>query len=165
MVVSDTNIISTFARIDQLDLLRQLFKVPQLHLTPGTYAELQKAVEVGCTFLEPVVEAIEQGQGFELLTLTKDEALELTHLPTSLGAGEKESISVSRHRPKTTLLTNDKRARNYCRAESIPCLDLPELLRALWQRGVCSKQEVRELIQRIETEKGMVLKDKQNILK
>ena len=86
-------------------------------------------------------------------------------LPRSLGAGEADSIAVCLHRPGTRLLTNDKRARNYCREHGIPCLDLPAVLRALWVRRVVAKKKVRELVRQIETERGMVIKNKEEIFK
>ena len=84
---------------------------------------------------------------------------------TSLGAGEAESIAVGLHRPGTPLLSNDKRARNFCRERGIACLDLPGILRAFWTRKVLTKKKVRELIRQIETEQGMVIKNKDEILK
>ncbi len=67
------------------------------------------------------------------------------------------------HRSGTRLLTNDKRARNFCRESSIPCLDLPAILRGLWVRQVMSKEQVRQLLRQIETEQGMVIKNKEAI--
>ena len=77
-----------------------------------------------------------------------------------LGAGEAESIAVCVNRRGTRLLTNDKRARNFCRERAIACLDLPGILRALWVRHVLSKKRVRELLRQIETEEGVVIKNK-----
>jgi predicted nucleic acid-binding protein len=101
----------------------------------------------------------------ELLELTREEILAVPNLPTSFGSGEAESVAVCLHRPGTQLLTNDKRARNYCREKSIPCLDLPGILRALWVRKVLSKKKVKQLLAQIETEQGMVIKNKDEILK
>ena len=86
-------------------------------------------------------------------------------LPGSLGAGEAESIAVCLNRPGTQLLTNDKRARNLCRERAVPCLDLPGILRALWVRQILSKKRVQELLRQIETEEGMVIKNKDEIFK
>ena len=97
--------------------------------------------------------------------MTRAEILALKDLPGSLGTGETESIAVCLHRPGTRLLSNDKRARNFCRERGIPCLDLASILRALWVRKLLTKKKVRELIRQIETEQGMVIKNKDEILK
>jgi predicted nucleic acid-binding protein len=163
MIVADTNILSTFGRVGALDLLRLLCGIDRLHVTPATFNELRRAVEVGCDFLIPTLEAIETASGLDLVELRRDEILASKDLPRSLGAGEAESIAVCLHRPGTRLLTNDKRARNFCREHSIPCLDLPAILRGLWVRHVVSKERVRQLLRLIETEQGMVIKDKDAI--
>ena len=165
MIVADTNIVSTFARVGALPLLVRLLDGERLHITSGTYNELRKAVEVGCAFLEPVLNAIPAQGELNLVELTQEEILALKNLPASFGAGEAESVAVCLHRAGTRLLTNDKRARNYCQEKSIPCLDLPAILRALWVRKVLTKKKVKQLIGQIETEQGMVIKNKEKILK
>ncbi len=165
MIVADTNIVSTFARIGALPLLKRLLEVDRLHITPATYSELRKAIEAGCAFLEPVLAAVASGGDLELVELTRAEILGAKDLPRSLGPGEAESIAVGPHRRGTRLLTNDRRARNFCRERHIACLDLPGALRAFWLRNVLSKKKVRELIRQIETEQGMVIKNKEEIFK
>ncbi len=152
MIVADTNILSTFARVGAIDHLRRLCESDRLHVTPATFNELRRAVEVGCGFLAPILEAIQTGSGLDLVELSREEILGAKDLPRSLGAGEAESIAVCLHRPGTRLLTNDKRARNFCREHSIPCLDLPAILPGLWVRQVASKERVRQLLHLIETE-------------
>jgi hypothetical protein len=42
-------------------------------------------------------------------------------------------------------------------------LSLPTILRGLWMRQVLSKERVRQLVRLIETEQGMVIKNKDAI--
>ena len=85
MIVADTNILSTFARVGEVDLLRQLCKSDRLHVTPATFNELRRAVDVGCEFLRPTLQAIQSGTGLDLVELRRDEILALNDLPRSLG--------------------------------------------------------------------------------
>ena len=165
MTVADTNIVSSFARVGALPLLLRLVEAKHIYVTPGSYQELRRAVEAGCAFLEPVLAAIPSAGDLDLVELTRHEIFAVANLPTSLGLGEAESIAVCLHRPGTRMLTNDKRARNICREHGIPCLDLPAILRALWVRKILSKKKVALLIRQIETEQGMVIKNKDQILK
>jgi len=48
-------------------------------------------------------------------------------------------------------------------APPVSCLDLPAILRGLWVRQVVSKERVRQLLRFIETEQGMVIKNKDAI--
>jgi predicted nucleic acid-binding protein len=165
VIVADTNIVSTFARVEALHLLLKLLEVGRMHITSATFQELNKAIEAGCTFLTPVLDAISLQLELDLVELTEQENLAVRALPGSLGAGEAGSIAVCLNRAGSRLLTNDKRARNYCREKGIPCLDLPALLRAFWVKKVLTKKKVKQLIRRIETEQGMVIKNKEEILK
>jgi len=165
VILADTNIVSTFARVKALPLLVVLLEVDRLHITPATLNELTKGAEAGCTFLTPVLDAISSGGELDLAELTEQEGLAVADMPDSLGAGEAESIAVCLHRAKARLLTNDKRARNHCREKGIPCLDLPGILRAFWLQKVLTKKKVKELIRQIETEQGMVIKNQEEIFK
>jgi len=164
MDIADTNIVSTFARVDSIPLLLDLLKVDRIYVTAATYHELRKAVKVGCDFLKPVVEAIAAGIPIDLIELSRQEILTTNTLPDSLGPGEAESIAACIHRPRTSLLTSDKRARNLCRERTLPCRHLPGILRDLWTRGTTTKSTVKGLIEKIETEQGMVIKNKSAIL-
>ena len=62
MIIADTNIISTFARVGELDKVRQLVNADRLYVTPATFTELRRAVEAGCDFLEPVLAMIADGR-------------------------------------------------------------------------------------------------------
>ena len=57
MIIADTNIISTFARVGALDHVRRLVKADRLYVTPATLNELRRAVEAGCDFLAPTLAA------------------------------------------------------------------------------------------------------------
>ena len=165
MRIVDTNIVSTFARVGSLELLTELPGDDTLYITAATYHELRKAVKVGCHFLLPVVDAVNIGTPVDLIELTRNEILATRSLPDSLGPGEAESIAVCLRRPSVQFLTNDKRAKNVCREHGVGCLDLPAILRALWTKQVISREEVQELVTRIESEQGMVIRNKDEILK
>ena len=139
MILADTNLVSTFARVGALDLVRQAVKADRLYVTPSTLSEIQRAVDVGCGFLASTIEAIQTGVEMDVVELRREEILAVKELPSALGAGEAESIAVCLKRRGARLLTNDKRARNFCRERSLPCLDLPGILRALWVGRVLTK--------------------------
>lgn len=165
MIIVDVNILSTFARVGEVELLQKLFREQVFFLTPASLNEARRAVEVGCDFLRPVMDAVEEGVAFDLIALTREELLLLPSFPASLGAGERESLAVCARRPGTRMLTNDKRARNFCREKGIPCLDLPGILRALWMQGHCSKREIRDIVTEMERREGIVFKDRESIFR
>ncbi len=137
MILVDNNILSTFCRVGQLALLFRIFPKDTLGISPAVYDEAVEAIRLGCAFLEVVPRMVSEGQ-LQIIPLTSEEISAKHSLPRSFGAGDAESVIICRTR-QDTLLTNDRRVRNYCRAEAIPVFDLPQLLRALWENGVVSK--------------------------
>jgi hypothetical protein len=78
-------------------------------------------------------------------------------LPDSLGAGECKSIAVARER-YGTVLSNETRVAHCCRQNQMPCVRLPDILRALWVEGVISWQEVQGLIKELQVKDRMQFK-------
>lgn len=161
MVLFDTNIISTFTLIDEMEQLFALFSGDELGVTPAVYAELVAGLREGRQFLQPAVGMIENGK-LKLVTLKAKEVILQLGLPTSLNAGEAESIALCQSRG-AAFVTNDRRARNFCRTEGIEVFDLAEVLRAFWKLDICSEQQVRRLVNEIEIKEKLVIKGKEEI--
>jgi len=166
MIVADTNILSTFARIQRLELLFAVSEADSLYLVPAVVSELKIGMKRNLNFLQPIIDGLANGTKFFPLALTPDEKNLLVTLPDSLNDGERESIAVCQKRSGTKLLIYDKRAHNYCKANQIPTLDLKLVLRRLWKAGFCTQDDVRFIMDEIEKcEPGMVIKGKEEILR
>ena len=61
MILADTNILGTFARVDALDFLIDLFGQNEIGVAPAVYAELLAGVREGREFLDAAVEFVESG--------------------------------------------------------------------------------------------------------
>ena len=55
IVVMDCDLISSFAKINRIDLLETLFPDAQLVITPSVYNELLKTKEYGFDFLDKII--------------------------------------------------------------------------------------------------------------
>jgi predicted nucleic acid-binding protein len=161
VILPDTNILGTCARVGALDLLLALFAEEDICIVPAVYAELIVGMREGRQFLQRAIELVENGK-LILFTLTTDEVVQRLRLPASLNEGEAECIAVCNSRA-AAFVTNDKRARNFARSLGIEVFDLIEVLRSFWRLGVCSKRRVRQLVADIETKEGMVIKHKEQI--
>jgi predicted nucleic acid-binding protein len=161
MILLDTNILGTFTLIGAMDTLLGLFRKDEVGVVPAVYAELLDGLREKRTFLQTAIDMVESKR-LTLFTLSADEVVQRHHLPTSLDDGEAESITLCQARG-AAFVTNDRRARNFCRSADIEVFDLVEVLRALWKLGVCSKQKVRKMLADIETKEGMVIKPKEAI--
>lgn len=163
MILVDTSILSTFARVEALDLLDLLFRGGSLCVSPAVFREIMDAISQGCSWLGQVPVWLNSGR-LQLVSVTADEVLAAQALPDSLGLGEREAIVLGQAR-QWAFLTNDRRARNYCREVGVEVFDLAGLLRALWMTGVRPKKFVRSLATRMEEGEGIVFKNKEAIFR
>jgi predicted nucleic acid-binding protein len=155
VIVSDTNILSSLASADALDLLAELFHGDTIYIPPAVEQELQVALSYGQAHVERVFQALEAGD-IQRIELTDAERLLMATLPAKLHAGEREGIVICQVR-KHLFLSNDRRAVRYCDANGIETISLAFLLRSLWILRILSQHEVRELIKTMGTVEDLVL--------
>jgi len=82
--VADTDVLSTFARIHRLDILKKLFE--QIIITPSVKSELNKG-KIEIRALNPII-----------ARLTREELKELRKTDIRLDKGERECIVVAKSR-------------------------------------------------------------------
>lgn len=163
MIVIDTNIIGTFAAIEDLELLWEAFPRDDLAIVPAVRIELKAGIEEGRDFLRPVFELLESGK-LLLLEPSTEEENQRYHMPSSLDDGEAESMAICRAR-HAALLSNDRQAIQFCRQKGIQVYDLPALLRSIWKQGIRSADDVRTLITLMETKEGLAIRHVDRIFK
>jgi predicted nucleic acid-binding protein len=120
-VIANTTIISNFASLEALNLLRHCW--PDLHISEQVFTEIQAGLEQGYTFYAGVDQL--------LFPLAKDGWLKLTSMQTEaeriqygnllgkLHHGEASCLAIA-HERKWTFLTDDKTARAAGKRLQIP---------------------------------------------
>jgi predicted nucleic acid-binding protein len=156
VVLTDTNILSTFAKISELPLLTRLFAAEGIGVVPAVYEELLNGVSKGYIALKAAIELIQRRQ-IDLVMPTAEETLEKGALPHSFDEGERETIVIAKSR-SYKILTNERLVRNWCRRAEITYCDLPGILRALWRTNLLTKEQVRRLVTRIEEKDRLVFR-------
>jgi len=159
IVISDTNILSSFAAGNAFSLLFRLFAQTKIYIPPAVLEEVHAALAPGRSYLDGLIEAI-AAQQIVVLPLTLNEADLLPLLPRRLNAGERQAIVLAQRR-QGVLLSNDQRAVRYCEQHGIRSLDLVDILRLLWIRKVTSRREVHELIEQMERIEHLTLTPEQ----
>jgi predicted nucleic acid-binding protein len=111
-VIVDTTVLSNFASIGQLDVLRQLYG--SLAISTDVYDEIQAGLAEGYRFYEGIeqwVEPLAEGGWIHLTSMSHEPELRyFRELPTRLHRGENSSLAIARHRG-WLLLTDDRAAR------------------------------------------------------
>jgi predicted nucleic acid-binding protein len=129
-IISNTTVISNFANIGQLDVLRRLYHV--LCIPTEVYEEISTGLEEGYLFYRDVVSVIypfNETGWLHLAVMDTDELRRFGQLPSHLHKGEAACLAIAEHR-RWVLLTDDSAARTEaarCRIRisgSIGCLVL-----------------------------------------
>jgi predicted nucleic acid-binding protein len=120
-VIVNTTVISNFASIGQLDVLRQLYGA--LAMSTDVYDEIQVDLAEGYRFYEGMeqwVEPLAEGGWIHLTSLSHEQELRyLRELPARLHRGEMASLAIARHRG-WLLLTDDRAARTEATRLGVP---------------------------------------------
>ena len=110
-VISNTTVLSNFASIGQLDLLRRLYQV--LHIPTEVYEEISAGLEEGYLFYQdvlPVIHPFSEAGWLHLTVMETDELRRFGELPCGFHKSEAACLAVAEHR-HWTLLTDDGAAR------------------------------------------------------
>lgn len=157
-VLVDTNILSTFAKIDRLKLLFEIMDREKLYISTSVLQGLDNAKRVWYDFVRLIFEFI-NNEKISVLSLNEEETELYLSLPDSFGDGERESIAISKCRGYI-FSSNENRVKNYCDKNDIKIVDLPTLLRRAWNTGLKEKEKVRDIVEAIEKQDSIIFKDK-----
>lgn len=137
-VITNTTVLSNFAAISQIDLLRRLFT--HLYLPTEVYEEINNGLQEGYQFYTGITDMIYpfNPDGWLRLASFADDAelRELATLPTTLHAAESACLSIARHR-NWLLLTDDQAARKIALQRSIALSGTIGCLVLAVERNIC----------------------------
>jgi predicted nucleic acid-binding protein len=144
-IVIDTDILSMFAKVGAMHILRALLGQGRIVMTPAIHDEITTPLQYGYTYPTEVLTQV------PVTPLTEQiwrEYERLWALRPSLGKGELQAIAFCKAEG-AFFMTNDRVARMFARDQGVQVISLQALLRGLWMSGVHSKDEVRVLLERI----------------
>jgi predicted nucleic acid-binding protein len=112
-ILVNTTVLSNFAAVGRLDLLRSLFRI--VYIAQAVFEEVQAGLDEGYTFyagLETESHPFCEDGWLRLITLEGEEELNLFQsLPRKLHRGEAMSLAIAKHRG-WRFLTDDHAARS-----------------------------------------------------
>ncbi|MCX9011619.1 MAG: hypothetical protein OIN66_10925 [Candidatus Methanoperedens sp.] len=134
--------LSAFAKIGAVDILMELF-ANKIVITPKIYDELSVPVEYGYAYPLNIFSKI------RTITLSEDVIEEYERLKKlTLGRGELEAIAFCK-KNNCIFVTNDKKAREVAKKHGVLVLSLQAVLKAIWKKKIKSKNEVKQILERI----------------
>ena len=163
MVFVDTDILSVFAKIQRLPLLFSVFNQDSFNIAVAVENEIKTGVSKGFQFSQEIMALHSQGR-IETHHPTAADQQFMATLTQTLGAGERESMAICK-RLTATLASNERRVMHHCRANGIHCINLAEILRALWALRILTQADVRKVITEIETKDNLKFRTTDPIFK
>ena len=146
-IIVNTTVLSNFAAIERLDLLRQLYGT--IHIPPEVYQEIRMGLEEGYRFYQGIdrfVHPFVEDGWIYLVGASAEEELHLFEdLFQRLHQGEAACLAIAHHRD-WLLLTDDLAARQEAerlgvrRSGSVGCLVLAV------ERDLCSLEQANRLL-------------------
>lgn len=94
IVISDTNILSSFACANVLSALLQLFQKATIVIPFSVYTEIEQGQQQGRSYLNDVINLI-QDQKIQLFTLSQKHQDIARLLPATFHAGERECMALA----------------------------------------------------------------------
>lgn len=149
-VITNTTVLSNFACIGELDLLRQLYGT--LFISVETYDEIQNGIEEGYSFYVPFEQQISPASESGWIHLTsmsdKEEIRLFIEFPSKLHQGEGLSLAIASHR-NWLFLTDDLDARKTAWTLGVRLSgSLGGLVLAI-ERTLCSQEEANFLLEQM----------------
>jgi len=173
LIVLDCNILSLFAKIDKLDLLKKLFPGKKFILPSAVHKELMDAKDAGYDFPDRVFsilneepEKVTDREWICLPVFSNKETKDFLNLKEtkSLGEGELECISICKNRD-VILLTNDDKAEKEASLQGVRSYNIEALLGLCIDLELLDKERLCDIINRIETKDRVKLRNKELLMK
>jgi predicted nucleic acid-binding protein len=146
-VLVDATVLTNFAAIDRLDLLREY--VEDGRITHAVYDEVQRGIAAGFAFLQRVEEHLNPPHDDGWLRLidleSEEERTFFERIPDWLKAGEATSLAISRHRG-WDFYTDDRRARRFADELGITISGTLGVLVGLVEAGSLTIESANELL-------------------
>lgn len=147
MVFIDADVLSSFAKIQRLSLLFAVFNEDPINISAAVEKELRVGVAKGFDFARDIMVLHSQGRIATHYPTAVDHQFMAT-LPWTLGSGERESMAICK-RLGAIFVSNERRVNHHCRENGVDCVNLAEILRALWELGILQQADVRNVITEI----------------
>ncbi|NJD78703.1 MAG: hypothetical protein FIB08_16690 [Candidatus Methanoperedens sp.] len=112
----------------------------------GVFEELIYIKQAGYDFVDRIIDFVE----IISMNAKEQEKYHSFLTSTSFGKGELQCISICISR-KYPFITNDKKAKRFAEKNNVIAWDIPDIMKALWKTGIRNKEEVKGIMDDLET--------------
>ena len=153
----DADLLSTFAKIERLEILAKTLGSKDLLMPPAVALDLQRSKSI-------LVKDIFKSKLFKQTTLSNQEKeiIEKISARKNIGKGEIECIAICKER-RMAIVTNDNLAISLAEQLGIEVIDLETILYSM--KELMEIKELKQIIEDIEAKDRVVIVNKDKILK
>ncbi|RLI86256.1 MAG: hypothetical protein DRO76_04195 [Candidatus Altiarchaeales archaeon] len=147
MIIADTSVLSAFAIIQRIDLLKKI--LGRIYIPKAVFLEILDSKD------ERLIKEVKRYIDEKFISILRPEPIkEMEEFKerNRLGPGESEAILIAKHE-KGVILLDDKRAREVAKHEKVECYGTLALLRICYEKRVVEKEELKSVLDNV-IEKG-----------
>ena len=162
-IICDTDLLSVFAKVDQLSLLQKAFPEGEFIISESVYDELLFSLEEGFDFPEQIFEMCE-------ITSLKDDEIEIYKERRkrskflTISKADLRTLIIGEKRDMP-ILSNDKRLLDFAEDAGLIALDIYDIFKSLYEREKLSKKDIKNILNDMEEKDNTTFKDKEKIFK
>lgn len=139
-IICDADFLSSFLKIGQLELVKDLFKEENLYIPVAVLSEIAKTNLITDLLDKEWIKVKKVGDE-DLKEMEKDKDF------VNLGSGEKECLALCKYFEKSVLLISDNKARRIANKNEIFTLNISAFLLACKETGILDRNEIATIIQ------------------
>ncbi|MFW6176667.1 MAG: hypothetical protein ACOC40_03095 [Thermoplasmatota archaeon] len=158
-VLCDTDIISALAKAEALDILELIFPKHEFLITEYVRDELDRSKQEGFDFPHKIFDFC------KTITLNEDELEIYESLEyVDISKTDLKNLIITKNR-NMPLLTNDSKLYYKCEERDINVYDLRQILKAVFVDNLLSKNDLMEIVSKIEEKDNTTIKNKSDLFR
>ena len=138
-IICDTDFLSSFLKLERLELVKDLFKEENLYIPVAVLSEIAKTNLITDLLDKEWIKVKKVGDE-ELKEMEKDKEF------ANLGSGEKESLALCKRFKNSILLISDNKARRIANKGDIFVLNISGFLLACKDMGILDRNDIATII-------------------
>jgi len=138
-IICDTDFLSSFLKIERLELVKDLFKEENLNIPVAVLGEIAKT-ELITDLLDKEWVKVKKVGDDDLNEMGKDKDF------ANLGSGEKECLTLCKRFENSVLLISDNKARRIANKNDIFTLNISAFLLACKDMGILDRNDIATII-------------------
>lgn len=142
IIVCDTDFLSSFLKINRLEMVKDLFKEENLYIPAAVLGEIAKT-DLITDLVNKNWIRVKKVSDDDLREMESDEEFK------NLSSGEKECLVLCRRFRDSMLLISDNRAREMTSKNKIAVLNIPAFLLACKETGILDRGNIATIIREL----------------